>query len=194
MKRSGLLLTLALSAWCMAASALPITFISEGTGTGSIGATSFTSNAYRITSTGDTDDRQSLPGVFFIDHLTASIEIFGIGVFDFITPTRTFVNNTLGGSGFSRAGATGIDLSDRFDPVFHAWDMLTSFGPLLTTASLEQWDFSPVDTSGGVLAFNDAQTRGIFQATVGTSVPEPTSASLFGLALLALGARKRARR
>jgi hypothetical protein len=45
MQRSRLLTALALCAWCLTASALPITFISEGTGSGTIGATAFTSNA-----------------------------------------------------------------------------------------------------------------------------------------------------
>lgn len=177
----------------LSALAAPITFTSTGTGTGSIGATNFTDANFVITAIGDTTARQDLGGgVFVIFHTSAQIDISGVGVFDFITGTRTFVNQGAPIVGFSRA--SGLDLlNGPNNAAFSSWDMLTSIGPINGTANLLQWGSSPVDTSGGVLSFSDGSSATSFTATVGEvpGVPEPSTWTLLLGGMVLAGAIRR---
>src|SRR5919201_972085 len=75
--------------------ATPITFVYTGsTAWGTLAGTPFADVDFTITATGDTADRQTFSNGFFIDHLSAHIDISGIGVLTFLTPTRTFVGNS----------------------------------------------------------------------------------------------------
>ena len=74
-------------------------------GSGSINGFGFVNRAVSITAIGSTLDRPSFVEGFFIDHTAASINISGVGMFTFITPTRTFANSP--SAGFSRAGVNG---------------------------------------------------------------------------------------
>jgi hypothetical protein len=169
------------------ASAELITFTHSGaSGSGSIGGIPFSDQAFTITATGDTLNRQSFNfgGIvgFSIDHAAASIMIDNVGTFDFVTPTRTFVNNTFDVVGFARAGIDGLDLYDGpFNAAFGGWDMLSSIGPISGDIRFFQWTESPVITSGGQLIFDDGATTGSFQAVVG-AVPEPSTLTLFSIA------------
>jgi hypothetical protein len=143
-------LTLATSSW-----ATPIAFTFTGTGSGTLGGNAFGTTSFTITETGDTTTVQASPNGhgFFIDDASATIAITGVGTFDFVTATLTFVNNALGEVGFSRAGP-GVDLYDgpfSASPDLFTWDMRSSIGPINGTFGLLQWDFSPVDTNSGVL-------------------------------------------
>lgn len=171
------------------AAAAPITFIYTGSGdySAELDGAPFSDADFTITATGDTDDRQAFANGFFIEHLTASISIAGVGTFDFVTQTHTFVNNTNGVGGLSSAGG---DLYTGQDPVFFAWDMLSSIGPVGGASwGFLQWALSPVITSGGQLVFSDGPIdNATFQAIVGAQVPEPASIALVALALLVLAA------
>jgi hypothetical protein len=136
-------------------SASIITFTHTGLGTGQIGPTSFTNANFTITETADTANRQSIGGPvgFLIDDSSASIAISGVGTFTFLTPTLIFVNNTSTRVGFSRAD-TIIDLFDGpVNTVFATYDLTTSIGPISGSGTLQQWQFSPVNISGGSLGF-----------------------------------------
>jgi len=173
-----------------AVSASPITMIHEGSGSGTIGGVSFAASAFTITTTGNTDNRVDFGFGWFIDHTAASINIAGVGTFEFITPTRTFVNNSIPLVGFSRAGISGADLFDGpNDAALAAWDMTTSIGPLSGGGNTVQWGggFEDVMTSGGVLFFADGFTDAQFTAII----PAPASLALIGLAGITATRRRR---
>jgi hypothetical protein len=151
-----------------AAAAAPITYISTGTGSGSIGGTPFTDAAFTITGQADTDDLASCGGSCReINHLSTSITIAGVGTFTITSPLRTFLNNT---PGLSRQNPPGGDLYSLYNGNFAGWDLVSDWGPINTTGSLLQWGGSlpDVNTSGGVLEFaDDGAVPGTFQAILG---------------------------
>ena len=91
---------------------------------------------------------------------------------DFISETRTFVNNNIAVAGFSRAGAVTGDLyNGPADNVFSNWDMTTSIGPVVGLGRLIQWDSSwpSIETTGGTLEIDSTvDVPWVFTATVGS--------------------------
>ncbi|MDX2152709.1 MAG: PEP-CTERM sorting domain-containing protein [Bryobacteraceae bacterium] len=177
-------LTVLLLALSFAASlpAVPITFTHIGVGSGNLGDNFFESALFTIVATGDTSQRTSIPGGFSIPHLSAAIFIEGFGPLTFVSPTRTYVNNTFGAVGFSR-GPNSTDLfNGPTGTPFDTWDMLTSIGPIGGSGFTLQWELEDVVVDAGVLYFSEGESTAVFQAVTG--VPEPGT---FGLAMAALG-------
>lgn len=176
--------------------AVPITFTHRGasSATGTLDGNAFTTAAFVIEAAGDTANRFAFAGGFFIDHDSASITIPGVGQFDFITPTRTFINGST--IGFSRGSVGGLDLFNG--PTVNAlagYDLLSAIGPINGTAELLQWSSLPVVTSGGVLVFNDDTIQAKFRADLGgpVAVSEPGMLGLIGFGMIAIGMARRRR-
>ena len=174
------------------ASAQVMQFTHTGSGSGTLDGVPFPMTNFVITSFADTGNRQNVGGhVWFIDHTSSSISIAGLGNFDILTETRTFVNSGSEMVGFSRGGAGGYDLfQGPHDALFGSWDMLTPIGPISELGRLKQWSsYLPlINTTGGILIFND--TPGWTSATF-SAIPEPATLWLLALGALALIRRRK---
>jgi len=166
-----------------------LTFTHEGNGSGTLADSPFAASDFVVTAFGDTDDRQSFGDGWWIDHISASISIDGLGDFDFLTGTRTFVNNDTSTVGFSRAGSSADLFNGPTDAVFGTWDMLGPIGPISGSGRLMQWAYTPlINTTGGILIFDS--DSGV--STTFTAIPEPATICLLGLGGLLLRRRKSA--
>jgi hypothetical protein len=168
----------------------PMTFTHEGSGSGTLDGSPFGASEFIITAFGDTGNRLSSGGGWYINHSSASISITGVGDFDLLTPTRTFVNNGVYIVGFSHAGASGADLFNGPESLlFGSWDMLGPIGPISWSGELKQWDVFPqINTTGGLLVFDDGTPGATFTATM---VPVPGAVLLGILGLGAAGVKLR---
>jgi hypothetical protein len=168
-----------------------VTHTATGTISGSTNGNAFGASTVIFTGYGDTTSRDTIgPNVFDIDHTSATVEIVGVGTYNFITPTRTFVNNQT--VGFSRSSGADL-LNGPSDALLGPWEMLTSVGPVSGSGNFLQWTLSDMDTDGGVLVFGGRPTSIEFQAVVGGNVPAPAAMSLFGFGLFSLGVVRRRR-
>jgi len=128
-----------------------------GVGSGNLNGVAFAATPFTISCAWDIAAVQTVaPGVYTVDHTSASIDITGVGNFTFLTPTRSFNNQNVPVVGFSQA--IGADLFDGpFDPALAGWSLASPIGPLAGTASIIQWSgFGDVLTSGGVLVLDTA--------------------------------------
>ena len=140
--------------------------------TGRIGDTDFTA-PFIITAVGDTDDRERTNHAWSIEHVSALIDIQGVGAFEFVTQTSSFVNDGNDTVGFSRSIGLGDLFNGPSNPIFHDWEMLTSIGPVAgRDGRLIQWDIDPlIETTGGILRLDDRENiEVVFTATV---IPVP---------------------
>jgi hypothetical protein len=172
----------------------PITFTFEGTGSGTLAGQAFSNTAFLITAQADTSNANcfstSSTGCS-LSHTSAKILLSGLGEHQFTSSTRTFVNNTNTGAGFSRGVSDGvIDLFTGFrNPALATWKMTESIGPITANAQLVQWSNpTPILTSGGTLNFTNATVLGTFTARV---VPEPSTLLLALAGFSLLGIRRR---
>ena len=172
------------------AHAAGITFIFEGSGRATLGTSSFNA-VFTITTTADTAGISSFGSGNDVDNVTASIDIQGVGVFDFITPTRVFANTNNNTVGFSRS--SGSDLFNMTNNAFAGYDLTQSIGPVDGLGLLLQWGSSDVMTTGDILFFESFQTDARFTAIVDSEVPVPAAALLFGPALAGFFAWRRKR-
>jgi hypothetical protein len=195
MKR--LALTLALGLFSVAAQATPITYTDTVTGTGALGALSFTNALVTISLTGDTSTvfGDPLPR----DFGTATVDVFGIGTATFTDPLMWAIDNP-GGSGGPGALAGIADVTANLfllgtvNAAFSVYDLRSSIGPISGAATFNPGLLFPT-TSGDFALTSVAGNTSTFTArTADTSfVPEPVSVILVGTGLLGI-VRSRARR
>jgi hypothetical protein len=175
----------AFAAISASAFAAPITYTLSGTGSGTVGAATFSNAAYTISVVGDTTAITG--GPTFSNVVTGTMTIAGIGTATITEPIRVFNNQTNSAFGFGRPGG---DLLDVSDPAFATYALATSLGPIpgLTPFALNQ--FSLLASSLGAITM---PTSGpvTFQATTGAAPPPAVSTpvptlSEYGLLLLVL--------
>ena len=146
--------------------AASITYTITGTGSGQVGASTFTNAAYTIQVTADTAQVVPLgtPGNlgFEVPSLTALITVAGIGTVTVTEPTRMFVSNTHVGAGFSRI----LDLLDVEHPLFATWDLKTPIGPLADLEPFAIAQFTDLSTSLGLMTLSSSSNV-TFEATGG---------------------------
>jgi hypothetical protein len=174
------------------ANAVPITFIHTGVGSGTLNGVPFADADFTITSTGDTNNRNAPFPAFTIEHSASSIAISEVGIFAFLTPTRTFVNSVITIADFSRGPHSADLVYGPSDPAFAVWDMLRSIGPVTGTGTILQWELDPpMQTDGGELVFRDSLGA---SATFQAIVPEPSNCVLAAIGVVVLIAARRVRR
>jgi hypothetical protein len=181
---AGVLLLTVFAAIGNAATSADIIFTHAGSGSGTLNGVPFSTSNFVITSFASTSDKILVgSNLYSMDHQSSSIAIAGLGNFDILIGTRTFFDaGGVSRVGFSRAGSGGLDLLlGPQNVAFRSWNMTSPIGPLTgDTFGLEQWNRTPlVDTTGGILIFNDGGGPATFTATM---VPEPAA-----LCLLAFG-------
>ena len=157
----------------------------DGTGTGTIGGSSFDHAAFTITAQYDTASRGTIaPGIFVAPNVQAAVTISGIGNATFTQVTRTFVNEGVAVAGFTRDTGFG-DILNVDGPTFATWDLLGDVGPVFDAIPVGQ--SLGLSTTLGTLNFSDYSN-----ATFTAVVPEPAATA--GLALTALAATLGTRR
>ena len=187
---SVVVILLASTSW-----AVPVTFIHRADGgefQGTLDGNPFMVPDFTITAFGDTSAREAVAAdIFSINHTSAQIDIPNVGVFTFLTPTRTFVNQGSNAVGFSRAGSSTTDLFNEVAIVagaFGSYDLLSSIGPIFGDGQLLQWDSPSVLTTGGVLVFADGFPENASYLAIvenGGQVSEPGILGLLALGWLA---------
>lgn len=166
----SLTILLCLSFYSGASSAMPITFVHGGTGSGTLGGEAFVGD-FTILAQADTDAIAAFRTGFSLEHLFARIAIAGLGTFDLLTPTRTYVNHRLASVGFARSAGPDLLGGPSGAAAFTSWNMRTSLALIEGQGSQLQWGLAPIHTSGGTLYFNtDTTTPARFSAQVALPV------------------------
>lgn len=170
--------------------ALPFTATFQGTGSGTIGLSSFASAPFTITAIGNTVNRRTVASdVLDIPMDQATIDIAGIGHATFLIPTRVFrtsFGGSIGGAvGFSRDSGGQLDILNVIEPGLQTWDMTTSIGPIFESSPGATNQANMLSTSLGQLDFTS-----IPSVTLTVVVPEPFGSTV-SVVLLALSWRRR---
>ncbi len=160
----------------------------QGSGSGTIGQLAFDNANFTITTSADYDDTIPFINGMRLIHETATITIADIGTFEFLTETQTFVNYAFGTVGFTRT-TLGDLFTGPFSSQFFDWDMTTELGPVTGDGTLQQWAFSDVHTTGGVLLFEGEVTDATFTASF--TIPTPAALSLLAISGFAASRRRR---
>jgi len=199
MKLSLLALVLGVSALVpfSVAGAEQITYVFDGTASGTLGAQPFTGASLSVTAVVNTTDVPAPTGADDIIEVLPSLVTIDIGGLGSTTISNGYVfdNQAEAVGGF---GATsGSDTIQIPDASFGTWNMKTAFGPVFASSDRSISDWTDMPTSEGDLAVN-SYTDLTFTATLGSgsvggnTVPSPSAAwlSLIGLPFAAIAARR----
>lgn len=155
---------------CVAVShicAAPITFIYEFDASGTLGNTPFESRV-TFSASADTDNIEVRGSVFALKS-ESTISIDGLGTFDLISETSSFLNTEPAVVGLEEfIGGRNIVIGP-WTTDLGSWQMSSSFGPLVGEVNVIT---RPVRTTAGALRFANSLTTGTFAAVV---IPEPST-------------------
>jgi hypothetical protein len=177
------------------ASAAPITYTLTTTATGTLGASPFTDALVSVTLTGDTSNVTAGPPPFtdvVVNPGSATVSVSGIGTGTFtdsIVIVDTLSDTTvLGGPAvliLDNTSGTGILL--QTGSVFTSYNLQSSLGPITGSGGVASGShMTPIfPTTAGDLTWAVGQSLGASTFTAST-VPEPTSLTLFSVGLLGL--------
>lgn len=178
---SALALTLAAG---MHAAAL--SFVIQGTATGTVGASAFTNALLTMTLSADTADISGPCGPACVTQPTDNVpfSIAGAGSGVFTTKKTVFVNNQTHLAGIT--DPVRSDIMDLSSPVFLAYDLKSPIGPISDPNPLSG-NFTAIASSLGTINLSSAGPF-TFQAVAGgpASAPEPALGWLIGPALFLL--------
>lgn len=171
-----------------AAHAVPITYTVAATGTGSLGASSFTNALVTITLTADTSTVTHPFGVTFNNSGPATVDVAGIGT---ATLTDNFIvfDNQAGGPG--GIGAAGIEdntiflnLLDTANAAFASYDLKSAIGPITGTALFNAGNLFPTNRGDFTLTSVGDST---FTATINGQGGAQAAPTLSEWAMIGLG-------
>lgn len=171
-----------------------ITYTITGTGSGTLGAASFTDQAFTVTIIADTTQVQDTGFNFAVNNLSASILLGSTDLVALAGSSYASKHPSPSFAGFYYSGSHVGDDIDAFpvgfkSPALFGYDLKTSIGPIDVTPEQSFY----FETNQGLLAITPSNDL-VFTATV---VPEPSSlamAASAGLAGLGCLVRRRTRR
>ncbi|MEZ6192943.1 MAG: hypothetical protein R3C45_16850 [Phycisphaerales bacterium] len=192
MKRSPV--TAALLAVCLSvlfvgrASASPITYIWEGSLSGSLAGNAFTAEPFVLTINTDTANIAPYANGLFVPNDSVTIDILS-QTLTINSTTITYLNDDFDGITFSNDDLE-YDILLMFNPALDGFDLASPFGPLVVSPpdTFVSSAGTPLITSGGNLLIADNANATL----TFTAVPEPASAALLavgGLVLIRRGAK-----
>jgi hypothetical protein len=135
--------------------ASPITYLYKGNASGQLGTTAFSNADFIITAIADTDNIKPWSGFEAYHaiqniHSSAIIEIVGIGSFDILTASHTWVADCIVSG--RTCGGIGKNLGFNWltiDEGLGGYHLSTQIGPISDSTPLAGGSFGGVLTSGG---------------------------------------------
>jgi hypothetical protein len=162
-----------------------LTYTYSGSGSGTIGLTTFTDAAFTITGVDNTANVTKYGHGWFVKDDSTAISINGVGTFGLSTPLMLVDSTFLGFVGLGFPATSDFLTQGPFDSQFFTWNMLSSIGPITGPVVFIDWIDDTVETDAGRLVFTAFTSSVTFDATV-VPVPEPGTMALLGSSLLGL--------
>jgi hypothetical protein len=172
--------------------AVPITYVEETIGTGTLGSSSFTNSLVTLTLVGDTTNVSPFPpaisGPGFSNLGAATVYVANLNAMAIFTDTMwAVVNHGARGAGISDVTENLLVLGTR-NPVFASYGLATAIGPI-SGASIYNSTLGIFPTTLGNLVLTNAENS-TFTATV-DAVPELASMLLLGSGLIGIWGTRR---